>query len=166
MEELTLSRLEKPSWSDKEVYLNISLNNEIIGSLSLVSVSTMNESGIKRTNIAIFELDFGKLVPFKSRTNKFNHLPQFPLVEKDLSLLVDTSTTWKEINDIVSTMVKEVSFIEEYNGDKIPEGKKSITLRIKLGNNNGTMTTEQINTRVEKILKVLNKELNITLREE
>ena len=28
MEELTLSRLEKPSWSDKEVYLNISLNNE------------------------------------------------------------------------------------------------------------------------------------------
>lgn len=63
MEELTLSRLEKPSWSDKEVYLNISLNNEIIGSLSLVSVSTMNESSIKRTNIAIFELDFGKLVP-------------------------------------------------------------------------------------------------------
>ena len=166
MEELTLSRLEKPSWSDKEVYLNISLNNEIIGSLSLVSVSTMNESGIKRTNIAIFELDFGKLVPFKSRTNKFNHLPQFPLVEKDLSLLVDTSITWKEIDDIVSTMVKEVSFIEEYNGDKIPEGKKSITLRIKLGNNNGTMTTEQISTRVEKILKVLNKELNITLREE
>ena len=47
-------------------------------------------------------------------------------------------------------MVKEVSFIEEYNGDKIPEGKKSITLRIKLGNNNGTMTTEQISTRVEK----------------
>ena len=166
MEELTLSRLEKPSWSDKEVYLNISLNNEIIGSLSLVSVSAMNESSIKRTNIAIFELDFGKLVPFKSRTNKFNHLPQFPLVEKDLSLLVDSSITWKEINDIVSTMVKEVSFIEEYNGDKIPEGKKSITLRIKLGNNNGTMTTEQISTRVEKILKVLNKELNITLREE
>lgn len=63
-------------------------------------------------------------------------------------------------------MVKDVSFIEEYHGDKIPEGKKSITLRIKLGNNNGTMTTEQINTRVEKILKVLNKELNITLREE
>lgn len=55
----------------------------------------MNESSIKRTNIAIFELDFGKLVPFKSRTNKFNHLPQFPLVEKDLSLLVDSSITWK-----------------------------------------------------------------------
>ena len=86
--------------------------------------------------------------------------------DNTICILVDTSITWKEIDDIVSTMVKEVSFIEEYNGDKIPEGKKSITLRIKLGNNNGTMTTEQINTRVEKILKVLNKELNITLREE
>lgn len=165
-EAFTLEKLEKPVWADKDVYLNITFNEEIIGSLALVAVPVLNDAGIKRTNLAIFEVDFDKLVPFKSRTNTFNHLPQFPLVEKDLSLLVDSFITWKEIEEIVSTMVKEVTFVEEYHGDKIPKDKKSITLRIKLGNNNGTMTAEQINARVNSILKVLNKKLNITLREE
>ena len=63
-------------------------------------------------------------------------------------------------------MVKELEFIEEYHGDKIPEGKKSITLRIKIGNNDSTMTSEQITSKVGGILKVLNKKLKIVLREE
>ena len=166
MENINFSQVEKPSWADKEVYLNILRGNSIIGSLGLVQVSVMNDAGIKRTNIAIFELDFDSLVPFKSRTNEFTHLPQFPLVEKDLSLLVDENITWKEISETIRPMVKELEFIEEYHGDKIPEGKKSITLRIKIGNNDSTMTSEQITSKVGGILKVLNKKLKIVLREE
>ena len=166
MENINFSQVEKPSWADKDVYLNILRGNSIIGSLGLVQVSVMNDAGIKRTNIAIFELDFDSLVPFKSRTNEFTHLPQFPLVEKDLSLLVDENITWKEISETIRPMVKELEFIEEYHGDKIPEGKKSITLRIKIGNNDSTMTSEQITSKVGGILKVLNKKLKIVLREE
>ena len=166
MENINFSQVEKPSWADKDVYLNILRGNSIIGSLGLAQVSVMNDAGIKRTNIAIFELDFDSLVPFKSRTNEFTHLPQFPLVEKDLSLLVDENITWKEISETIRPMVKELEFIEEYHGDKIPEGKKSITLRIKIGNNDSTMTSEQITSKVGGILKVLNKKLKIVLREE
>lgn len=166
MEEINFKQIEKPTWSDKEVYLNIIKNEEIIGSLSLVAVPTMNESGIKRTNVAIFEINFDKLVPYKSRTNKYTKLPLFPLVEKDLSLLVEETTTWKEIEETIKPMVKELTFIEEYKGDKIPKGKKSITLRIKIGNNDSTMTNEQIQSKVGGILKVLGKKLNIVLREE
>ena len=166
MEEITFKQEEKPTWADREVYLNIYHGKEEVGTISLVAVPTMNESGIKRTNIAIFEIEFDKLVPFKSRTNKYTRLPLFPLVEKDLSLLVDTDITWEQIKEIIKPMVKEVIFIEEYNGDKIPEGKKSITLRVKIGNNDSTMTTEQITSKVGGILKVLGKKLNIILREE
>lgn len=63
-------------------------------------------------------------------------------------------------------MVKEIIFIEEYRGDKIPEDKRSITIRVKIGNNDSTMTTEQITSKVGGILKVLGKKLNIVLREE
>ena len=166
MEEITFKQEEKPTWADKEVYLNIYHGKEEVGTISLVAVPTMNESGIKRTNIAIFEIEFDKLVPFMSRTNKYTRLPLFPLVEKDLSLLVDTDITWEQIKEIIKPMVKELIFIEEYNGDKIPEGKKSITLRVKIGNNDSTMTTEQITSKVGGILKVLGKKLNIILREE
>ena len=166
MEGITFKKDNKPSWADKDVYLNIYKDDEEVGSLSLVSVKTMNESGIKRTNIAVFEIDFDKLVPFKSRDNEYKRLPLFPLVEKDLSLLVDNNITWEEIESVVKPMVKEIIFIEEYRGDKIPEDKRSITIRVKIGNNDSTMTTEQITSKVGGILKVLGKKLNIVLREE
>ena len=79
---------------------------------------------------------------------------------------MDENITWKEISETIRPMVKELEFIEEYHGDKIPEGKKSITLRIKIGNNDSTMTSEQITSKVGGILKVLNKKLKIVLREE
>ena len=166
MESLSFMQIEKPSWADKDVYLNIMLNNDIVGELGLVSVPVMNDAGIKRVNIAIFEIDFNKLVPFESRTNVFTHLPQFPLVEKDFSVLMSEDITWNDIKSSIEPMVKNLEFIEEYRGDKIPNGKKSITFRVKMGNNDSTMTNEQIINKANAILKILNKKYDIVLREE
>lgn len=166
MEEFTLVKEVKPSWADVNTYINIKVNNEIIGSMGLLSVSSMKEAGIKRTNACIFEIDFNKCIPFSSRTNEFKHLPLFPLVEKDLSLLVDENLEWSCIETSIGPMVKSLEFIEEYNGEKIPEGKKSITIRVKIGSDKGTMTTEQINSKMGGIIKVLDKKCNAILREE
>ena len=160
-------QVDKPSWADSEVYLNI-LNDdkEIVGSLGLVSVATLSDAGVKKASAAVFELDVKKLVPFTSRTNEFEHLPQFPLVEEDLSLLADEDVKWEDIYEAIKYMAKEVSFIEEYRGSQIPEGKKSIMIRIKLGNDDSTMTAKQIEKKTKNILNVLAKKTGVTLREE
>ena len=160
-------QIEKPSWADSEVYLNI-INDEkeVIGSLGLVSVATLSDAGVKKASAAVFELDVKKLVPFTSRTNEFEHLPQFPLVEEDLSLLADEDVKWEDIYEAIKYMAKEVSFIEEYRGSQIPEGKKSIMIRIKLGNDDSTMTSKQIEKKTKNILNVLAKKTGVTLREE
>ena len=160
-------QVHKPSWADSDVYLNIiNDKNEVIGSLGLVSVATLADAGIKKASAAVFELDVKKLVPFTSRTNEFKHLPQFPLVEEDLSLLADEDVKWEDIYEAIKYMAKEVSFIEEYRGAQIPEGKKSIMLRIKLGNDDSTMTAKQIEKKTKNILNVLEKKTGVTLREE
>mgnify|MGYP003292612585 CR=1 FL=1 len=166
MENLNFEQVEKPIWSDKEVYLNILFSNEVVGSIGLLSAPIMNEVKIKRTNVAIFEIDFGLLIPFASRTNEFEHLPVLPLVEKDLSLLVDEAITWDNIHSTIKAKVKEVEFIEEYRGNQIPVGKKSIVLRIRLSNDDVMLTSEQINSKVESIVKSLNNRFGISLREE
>lgn len=160
-------QIEKPSWADSEVYLNI-LNGdkEVVGSLGLVSVATLSDAGVKKASAAVFELDVKKLVPFTSRTNEFEHLPQFPLVEEDLSLLADEDVKWEDIYEAIKYMAKEVSFIEEYRGSQIPEGKKSIMIRIKLGNDDSTMTAKQIEKKTKNILNVLAKKTGVILREE
>ena len=166
MNKINFIQKEKPTWSDINAYLNIMLNDEIIGAIGLVSVATMNDSKIKHNNVAMFEINFDKLVPYDSRNNEFKHLPQFPLVQKDLAILVDESVTWEEICKSIENKVKKVEYIEEYKGNQIPQNKKSITLRIKIGNDEATMNTDEINNKIEKILKILNKNCGAVLREE
>ena len=166
MEDITLEVKEKPSWADINAYLNIVYQNEIIGSIGLVSLATMTNAKIKRTNVACFELNVDALNPYSSRTNNFKHLPQVPLVEKDLAILVDENVSWQDITKTIKAKVKELEFIEEYRGNQIPDGKKSITLRVKLGDGDKTMTSEEITKEIDKILKSLNKVCGAILREE
>jgi len=166
MDVLTFTKGDKPSWADSNAYLNVICNEEVIGSIGLLSVASMNDAKIKRTNVAVFEINFDRFVPFASRTNEFKHLPQLPLVEKDLSLLVDDMITWEEISNAIKNKVRELEFIEEYRGNQIPDGKKSIMLRFKIGNDDSTMTSEEINSEIESIVKKLNKVCGAELREE
>ena len=166
MEDINLEHIEKPAWADINAYLNITKNGEIIGALGLVSVQVMTDSKIKRTNVAMFEINAGKFVPYASRTNEYDRLPDLPLVEKDLSIIVDEEITWKTIEESIKEKVKEIEFIDEYRGNQIPEGKKSITLKVKILNEGTTMTSEQINEKMNAILKVLDKKCGAKLREE
>lgn len=166
MESFTYEQRVKPTWADNNAYLNIILNDEVIGSIGLVSVYTMNESKIKRVNVSMFEINSNKFIPFDSRTNYYKSLPVLPLIEKDLSLLVDDNITWNDIVKIIKNRVHEIEFIEEYRGDKIPEGKKSITLRVKLLNEDTTMTSDEINKKIDNIVVSLNRVYGIKLREE
>lgn len=166
MEELSFSHNEKPSWADINGYLNIMLNDKEIGSLGLLSVSSMNAAKIKRTNVAIFELNVDELIPYTSRTNKYIPLPVLPLVSKDLSILVNNDITWNDIHSSIKSKVKDIEFIEEYHGNQIPDGKKSITLRVKIGNDDKTLTNEEITNEMNKIIKTLNNRCGATIREE
>ena len=166
MENISLEQREKPSWADINVYLNIFKDNEIIGSLGLLSVQVMADSKIKRTNVAMFEMNFDKLVSLTSRTNTYERLPELPLVEKDLSILVDDNVSWENIENSIKQIVKEIEFVDEYRGNQVPEGKKSITLKVRMLNQGTTMTMEQINEKMHNILKVLDKKCGAKLREE
>ena len=166
MEDIKLEKIEKANWADINAYLNITKNNEIIGTLGLLSVKVMTDSKIKRTNVALFEINADKFIPYASRTNEYERLPELPLVEKDLSILVDEEVTWKEIEESIKSKVKEVEFVDEYRGNQIPEGKKSITLKVKILNEGTTMTSEQINEKMNNILKILDKKCGGKLREE
>lgn len=165
MEELSFKQVEKPSWADEKVYLNILLKKQVIGSLGLVSVQAMNAAGIKRTNMAVFELDETALIPLASRDNKFVHLPLYPEVDEDLSILVDESVKWAEIVEAIKNHCKSLRFVEEYRGQQVPEGKKSVTLSLTIGSDKGTMKAKEIDKRMSKIIRTLENKVGAELRE-
>lgn len=154
----------QPSWSDSKAWLNISSNGKRIGDIGLISLAALNDSGIRNVNAAAFELDMDMLKPYPSRTNKFTQLPHYPLVEQDLSIVVDESVTWSQIKEALKYMVKELKFVEEYRGEQIPEGKKSVMFSLKIGNDDSTMTSRQIEKKMNGIIKILKNKCSAELR--
>ena len=134
--------------------------------MGLLSLQVMNAAKIKRCNVCMFEVNSDKFVALDSRENVYERLSELPLVEKDLSILVDEDVKWIDIHDSIKKFVKEVEFVDEYHGDQVPAGKKSITLKVKILNEGTTMTSEEINSKTNHILKVLNKTCGAELRTE
>ena len=94
MEGFTLKQVEKPVWADNVVWLNVYLGEECIGDLALLSKKVSMECGIKNLNVMLFELDQDCLKPFRSRTNSFTHLPEYPMTEYDISVLLPGEVKW------------------------------------------------------------------------
>ena len=163
-ESFSFKQKEKPSWADEKVWLNVMAGGKVAGSIGLIAVHALSDSGIKMMSAAAFEIDTAAIEPYPSRTNEFKHLPQYPLVEQDLSLLVDESVKWGDIYEAIKYMVKELRFVEEYRGKQIPAGKKSIMLSLKIGNDDSTMTSKQIEKKMNGIIKVLEKKCGAQLR--
>ncbi len=166
MEPIMMVQKEQPAWADRNAWLNLVSMGKTVGSFGLVSVGVMTDAKIRRTNVAMFEINADLLVPFASRTNEFVHLPLYPLVEKDLSVIVDENVSWKDIHDTVKGKVKDIEFREEYRGNQVPEGKKSVMFRVWIGNDDSTMTSEQIDQKMDSILKTLHKRCGAELRTE
>lgn len=151
MEPFTFKRVEQPVWAEKAVWLNLFVGDEMVGSMGMLSARATMDCGIKEKTVMLFELDVDLLKPFSSRSNVFLHLPEYPMTDFDLSLIFDVHTTWEEIQRVVlgcreeNDLLQSVSFVDEYRGNHIPEGKKAVTLRLTIGSYQRTLKTEEIN---------------------
>jgi len=62
------------------------------------------------------------------------------------------------------SLLRDVSFVEEYKGKQVPDGKKSITLRLVIGSLSKTLTSEEIESCANAIIKRLKKTLDAETR--
>jgi phenylalanyl-tRNA synthetase beta chain len=112
------------------------------------------------------EIDMKKLMSFSQSVQKFKQLPKFPSMTRDLSLLCDLEVTAGEIGEIISTSaanLEQVTLFDTFTGTQIPEGKKSLSYKLIFRKKDATLTDEETDKAVAKILKALEQK-NIILR--
>ena len=170
MEGFTFAKVEKPYWADETVWLNVFLGDKKIGDVALLSKKAALACDIKVLSAVLVELDMDTFKPLKSRTNRFVRVPEHPMNEYDISFLVDSAVKWSEIYSAVlpkksdDNLLREVLFVDEYKGKQIPEGKKSITLRLVIGASDKTLTGAEIETVANSARKKLAKVLGADVR--
>ena len=97
-----------------------------------------------------------------------SELPKFPVVKRDLSLLIDQQTKFVEIEAIAykseKKLLKKCELFDVYEGKNLPAGKKSYAVSFFLQDETQTMSEKQIESIMSKIQRSLETQLGASLR--
>jgi len=116
----------------------------------------------------VAELDYAQLIEAADLRPQFRPLPQFPAILRDLAIVVDEAAAWEAVEKAVAAAgVKELESVQPlsvYRGKQVPEGKKSVALRLTLRSPGGTLTHEQADQMQAAVLAALKDSLGAELR--
>ncbi|OCH98199.1 phenylalanine--tRNA ligase subunit beta [Legionella jamestowniensis] len=118
--------------------------------------------------VVLFELRLNALV--KEATPRYRQISKFPQIRRDLSMLVNNEITAAQIESAVyevagAEYLRSFDVFDVYTGEHIPEGKKSLAIALTLQDDKRTMIDSEINTIISAIIKKLNEEFAIILRD-
>jgi phenylalanyl-tRNA synthetase beta chain len=145
----------------------ISLGKDTIVEIGVVKKSILKHFGIKQE---VFFADFNWATILKLISNKvkFTEIPKYPEVRRDLALLLDQAVTYERIYTIAKqtekSLLKNVDLFDVYEGQNLPEGKKSYALSFSIQDSSKTLTDEQIDKIMSKLQKNFETELGAVLR--
>ena len=87
---------------------------------------------------------------------KYKEVSKFPSVRRDLSLLVDKSVSFDELSKIAkqadNKILKTVNLFDVYEGDKLPEGKKSYAISFIMADDTKTLTDKYVDKVMDKLM--------------
>ena len=114
------------------------------------------------------ELSFDELMNAKGPDPLYAPLPRFPAVTRDIAVVCGRDVTVGALEKCITRaggkLLREVSLFDIYQGQGIPEDKKSVAFNLVLRSDEGTITAAQADEEVRDILAALESELGAVLR--
>jgi len=148
--------------------LTFSLGKTKLAEFGTVKKTILKEFGIKQ-EVLFADLNWENILKLSSKKQiKVNDLSKFPSVKRDLALLIPVKTTFKEIYNLAfqteRKLLKEVDLFDVYEGENVPEGKKSYAISFVLQDENKTLEDKQIDKIMQKLQLNFEKNLEAVLR--
>lgn len=143
------------------------INKKPVVSLGLVKPSIARLADVKQ---AVFYADFDWEYLLKQYSDKvaYVEIPKFPEVRRDLSLVIDSTTTFDQVSVIANkterNLLKAVNVFDIYEGEKLGEGKKSYSVSFILLDKDKTLTDETIDKTMQRLIAAYEKELGAVIR--
>lgn len=121
----------------------------------------------ERTYMGIVDVE--PLMEKAELMSKYKPLPKFPAVSRDIAMLVKDEVLVKQIDDIIRQraggILEDAWLFDVYKGKQVPEGIKSVAYSITFRAEDRTLTDEDVNKAMAKILEGLKTNLEAQLRE-
>ncbi|MBN1862592.1 MAG: phenylalanine--tRNA ligase subunit beta [Dehalococcoidales bacterium] len=116
--------------------------------------------------VCLFEINLAQLLNFTVGHRVFQPVARFPVVERDIALVLDEQVSHARVQEIITgfPLVAQVTIFDAYWGKQVPAGKKSLAYRIVFRSLEHTLTDTEVDKVQQKILTKLSRELGATLR--
>lgn len=143
------------------------LGGEEIGKLGKVKPALLKDFGIKQ-ELFYAELDSSLLFKTASPKLVIQEVAKFPEVRRDLSLVLDKQVSFDEIRSLVLStekrLIKNIIAFDVYEGDNIPAGKKAYALGFTLLDEQKTLTDDEIEKTMERLMTAFEQKLGAVIR--
>ncbi len=170
MAELLLERLGIEDWDIEAVTDNptfhpgrcarLTAGGEEIGLLGEIHPAVCENYGIG-TKVYLAKLDADRLFALGSDDLSYHPLPRFPATSRDIALLCDdrlpVRTLEKAIRAAAGNLLEKLELFDVYKGQQIPEGKKSVAMSLTLRAADRTLTDEESDGLMAKVVAALEK---------
>jgi phenylalanyl-tRNA synthetase beta chain len=121
-----------------------------------------------RQPVYVAEVNLTALLATGERPARYTPLPRFPGVARDVSLVADRRVTFGEMRRaILSLGIEEcrgVALVDVYEGANVPEGRRSLTLRVEYRADGRTLRDEEVEAMHARVVSALEGEFGAQLR--
>jgi phenylalanyl-tRNA synthetase beta chain len=145
----------------------ISLGDEMVGHVGQLHPQVATRYKFKQP-VFIAELNLGTLLQAEVREARYQPLPKFPTVSRDLALLIDRAVTWAELAGAIRALelpqLENLRLFDLYAGKELPTGKHSLALSLRFRAKERTLTDVEIHEVYERIVTTLRDKFGAELR--
>lgn len=140
----------------KEIFLHAGKSADImlddrkigfIGELGPNVVENLNLK-VRKPEITVFELNTDMMLSFLPERMTYSQIPKYPLVERDMALILEeniqAADVLKIISEYKSEYIEHVELFDHYKGKNIPSDKKSLAFRVRYRAKDRTLTDSEV----------------------
>jgi phenylalanyl-tRNA synthetase beta chain len=122
-----------------------------------------------KQDVWMLDIDIDALVELTRNLNTvYTNIPRYPAVTRDISFVIETAVPYSSIEAAIREtdpeLIREVGVFDEYRGKQVPEGFRSISLRIIVQDNEKTLTDERVDQVIASVLQKLRGTWQINMR--
>ena len=156
------------SWMHPGCCASISCNNKELGYIGELHPNVAKNYDIN-TRVYLGVIDISMIEEAANLDRVYKPLPKYPAVSRDIAMLVKDEVLVKDIENIIKQrggkILESYSLFDVYKGKQIQEGYKSVAYSITFRASDRTLTEEEVNKAMKKIINGLETNLEAHLRE-
>ncbi len=147
--------------------LQLKLGKNVLVSMGKVREAVCRKSGV-RQEVFFADIDWELLLRESSSGIEFREVPKFPEVRRDLSLVIDKSVSFSEIEELAQRsegrLLKNMQVFDVYEGSSIGEGKKAYAINFTLQDAERTLQDKVIDKTMNRLMQAFENDLNAIIR--